>query len=270
MSRLLALVVVTLIAGAGSALADNTTCAGAIFVVPDGSMHEGTFTAPGQLRWFRFAPRAGRSYSLAIENLSPTDVQPFVEFSEDNARLGSCAGPEPTTVFTESADPASRAVSAVVGSARASFVSEATTDFFFAISTGAVGQSYRVRVEETTLFSPYFTTLGQAETYYRLANTTGSPIAFTLRLVDDAGVVVATHEATLPPNGTAPLIYTGAPMAELTGLNVPSGRIGQATVVHSGPPGAIAADGYWGATPGKGGVAGFAVPIAIGPARQQR
>jgi hypothetical protein len=270
MSRLFALIVVALVAGTGTALADNTNCSGAVFVVPDGSLHQGVFTAPGQLRWFRFVAKADRSYAIAIENLSPTDLQPFVEFSEDNARLGTCAGPEPNTRFTETADPASRGLSGVVGSARATYVSDTTTDFFFAISTGVVGQSYRVRVEETTLFSPFFTTRGPIETYYRLANTTDAPVAFTLTLVDDAGTIVATHAATLPPNGTAPLISTGPPVAGVVGLGVPDDTTGQAIIVHWGPPGAIAADGYWSGSPGKGGVAGFAVPIAIGPARQQR
>jgi hypothetical protein len=123
MSRLFALIVVALVAGTGTALADNTNCSGAVFVVPDGSLHQGVFTAPGQLRWFRFVAKADRSYAIAIENLSPTDLQPFVEFSEDNARLGTCAGPEPNTRFTETADPASRGLSGVVGSARATYVS---------------------------------------------------------------------------------------------------------------------------------------------------
>jgi hypothetical protein len=47
------------------ARADNTSCKGAIFLVPDGSLHTGMFTAAGQLRWFRFAPKAGRSIQSA-------------------------------------------------------------------------------------------------------------------------------------------------------------------------------------------------------------
>jgi hypothetical protein len=268
MSRLTTLVVASAVLGvaAPAAALDNTSCNGAIFVVSDGSLHTGTFTAAGQLRWFRFATKADRSYAITIENLSPTDVQPFVEFSEDNTRLGTCAGPEAATLFTDTADPATRAAGGVIGSARATFVSNSATDFFFAVSTGKAGQSFRVRVDDTTLFSPFFTTRSGYETHYRFANTTSMALVGTLKLVDDGGAVVATHTFKLPANSTSPVIYTGPAAAPLVGLNVPNNRTGQAIVTHNGPPGALAADGYWGSP--KGVIT--AVPIAIGPARPPR
>jgi hypothetical protein len=229
-----------------AARADNTACAGAIFLVPDGSLHTGTFSAAGQLRWFRFAPKANRSYSIGIENLSPTDFQPFVEFSEDNTRINTCAGEELSTLFTESQEPASRALKGTIGSARASFTAEKDIDLFFAISTGKVRRSFRIHVQETTLYSPWFTTQGSYETYYRLANTTTNVVKATLRLVNDAGTVVATHSLDIPANSVAPIIYTGAAIPGATGLAVPDDTTGQAILTHSGPPGAIAVDGSWG------------------------
>ena len=247
-----------------AAVADNTSCAGAIFVVPDGSLHTGSFTAAGQLRWFRFATRPDRSYAISIENMSPTDAQPFVEFSEDNTRLGTCTGPEANTLFMETADPASRAVGGVIGSARATFVAEKATDFFFAVSTGKAGQTFRVHVTDTTLFSPFFTTVTPYETYYRFSNTTSASLVGTLKLINDAGAVVATHTFKLAPNSTTPVIYTGPAAAPLVSLAVANGVTGQAIVTHNGPPGAISADGYWGSTKGA---AGVAVPIVIEPRR---
>jgi hypothetical protein len=245
------------------AQADNTACKGAIFLVPDGSLHTGTFTAAGQLRWFRFAPKAGRSYSIGIENLSPTDLQPWVEFSEDNTRLESCAGPEFTTLFTESQEPASKAVKGTIGSARASFTAEKSVDAFFAISTGKVKQSYRIHVQETTMYSPWFTTMGSYETFYRLANTTSGSVNATLRLVNEAGAIVATHTVAIAADSVASVIYTGVAAPGMIGLGLPDNTTGQAILTHSGPPGAIAISGSWG--DGKT----LFVPIAFTSRRQR-
>lgn len=263
MRRRTAIVILGLSLSPAPVWADNTICKGAIFLVPDGSRHTGSFTAAGQLRWFRFAPKAGRSYSIGIENLSPTDLQPFVEFSEDNTRAETCAGPEVATLFTESHEPASKAVKGTIGSARASFTAEKSIDLFFAISTGKVKQSFRIHVEETTLYSPWFTTMGSFETYYRLANTTSGTVNATLRLLNEAGATVATHSLTIAADSVASVIYTGAAAPGMVGLAVADNTTGQAILTHSGPPGAIAVTGSWG--DGKT----MFVPIAF-TARRQR
>lgn len=245
------------------ARADNTTCKGAISLVPDGSRHTGSFTSAGQLRWFRFAPKAGRSYSIGIETPSSTDRPPFVEFSEDNTRTGTCAGPELTTPFTESHEPAWKAVKRTVGSARASFTAEQSVDLFFAISTDRVKQSFRIHVDETTLYSPWFTTMGSNETFYNVANTTTGFVNATLRLVNDAGATVATHRLTIAADSVASVIYTGPVAAGMIGLALADNTTGQAILTHSGPPGAIAISGSWG--DGKT----VFVPIAFTARRQQ-
>src|SRR5437763_867800 len=60
--------------GAAMAQADNTSCNGATFVVPDGGTHEGDLSGPGA-RWYRFVAKAGRSYAIMLENLTPGDEQ---------------------------------------------------------------------------------------------------------------------------------------------------------------------------------------------------
>jgi hypothetical protein len=191
--------------------ADNTVCSGAVFLIPDGSLHTGTFTAAGQLRWFRFAVKADRSYAITVENPSPTDVQPYIEISEDMSRLGTCAGAEPDFMYMDSADPASGATMGVIGAARATYKSTTNTDFFFSLVNGVNGQSYRVRVQDTTLFGAFFTTRNGFETYLRMSNTTNLPISVTLKLTNDAGAVVANQTLTIAANATAPTISTGSP-----------------------------------------------------------
>ncbi|MGH9147557.1 MAG: hypothetical protein ACRD1Q_12670 [Vicinamibacterales bacterium] len=251
----------------GAARADNTVCTGAVFLIPDGSLHTGSFTAAGQLRWFRFAVKTDRSYAITVENPSPTDVQPYIEISEDQSRLGTCAGPEPDFMYMDSADPASGATMGVIGAARATYKSTSNTDFFFSLVNGVNGQSYRVRVQETTLFGAFFTTRNGFETYFRISNTTNLPLSVTLKLISDAGMAVANQTLTVAANATAPTIYTGSPTASATGLSVANDTTGQIIITHNGPPGGIAVDGYWGKT---GGANRVAAAIRIEPARQVR
>ena len=263
MRRRTAVVILGLSLSPAPAWADNTICKGAIFLVPDGSRHTGSFTAAGQLRWFRFAPKAGRSYSIGIENLSPTDLQPFVEFSEDNTRgrdVRRTGGHHPLHGVPRAS---LKAVKGTIGSARASFTAEKSIDLFFAISTGKVKQSFRLHVEETTLYSPWFTTMGSFETYYRLANTTSGFVNATLRLLNEAGATVATHSLTIAADSVASVISTGVAAPAMVGLAVADNTTGQAILTHSGPPGAIAVTGSWG--DGKT----MFVPIAF-TARRQR
>ena len=76
--------------GARSARADNTVCDGAIFLVPDGSAQTGTLAA-GETRWFKYDNKARRSYSIEVENLSPTDGAHLALVG--NMHSGSCTGP---------------------------------------------------------------------------------------------------------------------------------------------------------------------------------
>jgi len=206
--------------------ADNTICTGAIYLVPDGSMHVGTFTAPNQDRWFRFVAKANRSYALVSENLSPTDVQAGVGMF---APIGpDCMGSMLFTTGSNMTEPVTIDPLNSYGSVRRTMMVAADTEVFFRIDGSA---DFRVRVEETTQFSPAWTTNGTFDTFYSLQNTTNAVISGTLTLSSIAGAVIDTEAVVIPAGGTF--------SANTSSMGTTRGQSGVATLVHNGPPGAV-------------------------------
>ncbi len=252
---------ILLVAFTPGAQADNTACSGAVLMVPDGSPHEGTFTAPGQQRWYRFIAKENRSYAVMTENLSSTDEQFALSIAFDPT---SSCNPNDTLLSTigESTEPV--ALSFGSGSERFLIVVPFDTNVFFPL-VGFSGGAFRVRVEETTLFNPLWSTFGGFETFYRFQNSTNASCDVTLRMVNDAGMQVANTTFPIPANSTVPTVFTG-PTAQ-GGLNLADNQAGQAVITHDCPPGAIQVDGFTGrfdlAAP-------VVLPIKIQTARQMR
>jgi hypothetical protein len=226
--------------GAHSARADNTTCEGAILLVPDGAAHTGTVTS-GQ-RWFKFVNKANRSYSVEIENLSPTDVARLAFMGDTHT--GSCAGPFfGGTIPRSLAEPATQDGTKLnLGTGGDREVVQPPSpglpgELFFGIVVQPNGGDFRVRVEETTLYSPAWTTNGGFDTHWTVQNTINEVLFGTLVLLDSAGQTVL--KVDLPP--TAPFaIPPGGTYATNTQLlHVPRNRVGSALFFHNGPPGAV-------------------------------
>jgi hypothetical protein len=240
---------------------DNTACAGSWPLVPDGDAQQGTFTAASQARWFRFAVRPNRSYAVLLEHGSPFDVQP--QICSTGRIAGSClSGPTPSFVDRSIQEPAESTTNIVT---RFGYKAISATDVFFSANQcggGTTPQDFRVRVVETTLTSPLFTTFNGFETFYRFNNPTNQNVSVTLTLIDDSGVQVASTTFTVNANSTAATRNTGP-----TDLNLADNTAGQAYITYDGLPGAIQVDGFSG---------NFSVnppivlPIKIVPARQQR
>lgn len=211
-----------------AATADNTACAGAIFLTPDGSMHEGDFTGPSQERWFRFVGKGNRSYALVSENLSPTDVLAAVGMLSP---IGpNCAGMVLPNTLSNDVEPVPISPGNVFGAVRRTLVLAAGTEVFFPVTGGFPGR-FRVRVEETTIFSPAFSTNGSFNTFYSFQNTANLSVNGTLTLFDIGGSIVDTESATIPGGGT--LSTNTAAMMTLRN------QTGVAVFTHNGPPGVI-------------------------------
>jgi len=223
--------------------ADNTTCDGRVWVIPDGATHEGAFTALDQERWFWFRGLPDRSYTFVAENLSPTDEQAFVgvvswtmtPLSPSCDNLFPLGAVHTSAVTTSTTIPDSAAGDLSAGSARVSFISTQEVNLLFVStspSSGTPGR-FRVRVEETTLFSPAWSTFGTFETYYSCVNTTNDgTIDAILRLIDTTGAEVATFNFTDIPAG-------GTVSTNTEALGVANSLNGSATWAHNGPPGAF-------------------------------
>lgn len=253
--------------GAAMAQADNTSCNGATFVVPDGSTHEGDLSGAGP-RWYRFVAKAGRSYAIMLENLTPGDQQAEIGvvgiFDACGGALvpanDAADGQEPVgtrgTTLGEIGDAA--------GATRQALRATANGELFFEVldlNTNNPAR-FRVRVEETTLFNPLWSTEDGLVTHYRLYNTTNQPCTVTLDLRTDNNGVPAGGPSTVTFN-----LAANSSVNRRTGpadLNVHAGQVGHATIAHTCTPGAILADAFL----SHGG--GRVLPLKVTTARQQR
>jgi hypothetical protein len=88
-----------------------------------------------------------------------------------------------------------------------------------------------MRVEETTLFNPAWSTNGAFDAFYSFQNTTTGAIDGTLTLLSTAGTVVDTATATIAAGGTF--------STNTAAMSTPRNQTGVAIFTHNGPPGAI-------------------------------
>jgi hypothetical protein len=232
---------------ASAGYADNDVCSGAIVLVPDGSASVGTLAAaaPGVTRWFRFVGKAHRSYAVMLENLTSPSQQSEIAAADMTASCGGPSlNPRPDTDFIEPVSISCLGSASFCGAARTALKTAGDTDVFFpVIQINEVhGAQFRVRVEETTQFNPFWSTSSGFETYYAIQNTTNDDCSVTLDLRTQAngtpagGASSATF--TLAAN-TSTTRHTGA-----GDLNLANSQVGQATVTHDCPPGAIQVDAY--------------------------
>ncbi len=240
---------------------DNTACTGAIFLVPDGSPHEGTFTVLGQSRHFRFVARANRSYAVMVENLSPTDGEQNVSMTNPT---DACAGTNLPITSNSQTEPFNNIGLGMsqFGGARLSLVAANNTEAFFAVGTGlaSVPGNFRVRVEETTLFNPGWSRGGGFNTFYSFQNTTNATCNATLTLFNAGGTQVATSNLMIAAGALAAVNTTGLMFST-------SDTFGTATLTHNCPPGGILADAAianFGTSPAA------IIPAKFQSARQQR
>jgi len=231
--------------------ADNTVCTGARVLRADGTEQTGSFTAVGQDRWYKFEIYANRSYAIFAENLSNSDtasvVNQFVNVVIDACGGASLGGTNLSFIETAPLTDGDG------GTAIA--IRPTTTTTAFKQLFGTDGGSFRIRVEETTLFNPAWSTFGTFETFYSCINVTDSgTLDATLRLFNTAGAEVGSFNFDNIPAGGTVSTNTGT-------LGVADGN-GSATLTHNGPPGGIICEAA---------IADFATaPRVIQPVKFQR
>jgi len=251
---------------AAMAQADNTSCNGATFVVPDGSTHEGDLSGANQ-RWYRFVAKAGRSYAIMLENLTAGDEQAEIgALGVFDACGGALVPTNDTADFQEPVGTrgANGEPGLAAGATRQALVASANGELFFNVGDLDTSNAarFRVRVEETTLFNPLWSTDDGFSTHYRLYNTTNRACSVTLDL--------RTDNNGAPVGGPSTVTFTlaaNSSVSRRTGpadLNVKAGQVGHATIAHTCTPGAILADAFL-SHPG-----GRMLPLKVTTARQQR
>ncbi len=270
---LVALAGLLLAAVVPAAHADNSTCTGAVLLVPDGSSFTGeTGTSP--VKWFRFVARANRSYAVMLENLTVTSADGITPDQQPELAIGdavaTCGGAPlnvwDTLDFWEPVSISCQGQPSLCGAARQSLQSAVDGDVFFGVWNTLLGHpasaQFRVRVEETTLFSSFWTTASGFRTVYRIYNTTNLGCSVTLRLRTDGDAAPAGGSGTVTFN-----LAGNHSVSRHTGpgdLNLAAGQQGHATITHNCTPGAIQVDGYLALGNVK------MLPVGFTAARQQR
>jgi hypothetical protein len=242
------------------ARADNTACAGAIYVIPDGSVHSGTFTAPGQQRWFTFEAKGTRSYVITVENMTPQDIMPVVGSSTPTTDCAGTLVSSLGSIVTSSwaTEPVNGAASN--GGMRWSILNLVDTTVNFPAVLGVAGGAFQVRVEDTTQINTFFSTFSGFNTFYRLANTSNQPtLTVWIKMISDANTTLKFIQISILANRSYATMNTTA-----TGLlSIPANTAGFTLFCHDGPTGALALDGFL--------MQGTVVlPIKILDARQKR
>jgi len=268
----LAGVLLSLAANAG---ADNSTCANALLLVPDGSSQVGQLGAapgPDTRKFYRFVAKAGRSYAVMLENLTSPDQQSAIGAP---SVTDGCGGPVvPVRDAADFIEPQSSDAASLTScgspngcpfAERMTLIATADADAVFPVIQFNTpnGADFRVRVEETTLFNPFWTTAGGLRTSYRILNTTHSTCSVTLDLRTDANGTPAggTSSATFNLAGNRSVTRT----TSAADLNIGGGQTGHATVLHDCTPGAIQVDAFISNALGT-----ILLPVTVAPARQQR
>ena len=208
---------------------DLLVCNAEKVLVPDGRLTTGTIGA-GVTEWFAADLKIGDSYSLEFKNTqldSPaSSVAPgvlTVYRGDDGCSGNSTLSATDTTAADPSDGPAS---------VRVSFTASGASTFFRArLVNGPAGPiQYSVGWSDTTMFSPAWSTNASFDTYYAVANTTGSSLSGVLILFDSSGSILGSSYLTIPAGQKV--------STNTVALGITRNRKGFARFTHDGPPGA--------------------------------
>ena len=227
----LAVAALTLVPAA--AFAQNNTAGAAKNIMFGSTSQDFIGAAPNDQNWFRFQVKAGRSYCVEVDN-GETDVSvrdPFVSVFRSNG----------TTLIGSNEDIGDEPDASLLS--RVCYISGFTEDNLAnvidsPITIGTPG-NFRIRVVDTTVFSPWFFSGSGFEAFILIKNTTDTPRSATVTLYNTAGTVTGTPQTgTVPVNGSFNLQVSATPP---TGFGLASAS-GGVQIAHTGPPGALIAN----------------------------
>ena len=208
----------------------------------------------GSPSWYLVHLKAGHSYSVDVWDSTDTAV------IGGSATLALIALDCTTTVSTTDQTAVDPDLSNNFG-ARISWIQVSDASGYLQVgTTDPSGDAYTIRITDTTLHNPRWTTYTHFVTSYGFMNTTNTSISGVLTMTDVLSGEHYVANVTIPAGGQRFII------ASATGgdINVGKEAAGFAAFTFVGPPGAILADSYY-----INGNASVVVPSTFGARNDQ-
>lgn len=207
-----------------------TTCGADPVLSSDGTVTSEDFIAVASAAYYTLNVKGGHSYS--IEVWDPFD--PTAGVSPAIGLLATDCTTKVTSTDVTNMDPD-------LGggfSDRISWIQGSDATIHIAVNNPDQnnGYTFYIRVTDTTLFNPRWSTFSGYASTWGLTNTTPTDISGTMTVIDSSGSVLATYPATF--KAAQPTFLTTVQ------LSIPANHSGYANFTYVGPPGAFVADGF--------------------------
>jgi hypothetical protein len=215
------------------AQANNTTSLDAYSLMPGATAAEGTLSDAVTERWYKFFAIAGRSYCAETQGgvffdsgASAGDIDTVITVLRSDGTTVVLTNDQATT------EPRASSLS------RACWISLFSETTRIRVQRFFSGQAFnfRVRLVETTLFSPWYFLGSDYGAYTVLRNTTSTSVSYIIQWRNAAGFVVGTANGTLAANAG-----TFVNARDITGV-LPANTNGTVEILYNASPGAIVAN----------------------------
>ena len=206
----------------------GTACGGDPILPTDGSVLQADYVPTGAANWYYINVKAGHSYAVEIYDSYDSQIGGSATLT---IVASNCTTPVQTTDVT-SMDPD---LSQNFG-ARMSWIQATDSAAYIEVqSSDPNGSLYNVRIVDTTLVNPRWSTYAPFSTQYSFTNnTSAADITGTLSIYDSSGSLLSTKSITIPKASQQFYIF-----------NTPASHVGFATFAYTGASGAITADAFF-------------------------
>jgi hypothetical protein len=208
MKRIQVLLGVCLVMVPLTASAQNNSAANAVgYKAGEGWINVNVGAAPNNQRWYAYQVVQGRSY--CVEGVS--EATPTLDYDGETTVFRNNG----TTVVGSSDDAFTEPDMGTFNPGRVCYISDESTVHYARVGNfgldPTVVRSYRWRVEDTTLFCPWFFSGNGFEAFILIRNSAATAVKVTVRLRNTAGVIVGTPQtATVPANASFNLQVSAA------------------------------------------------------------
>ena len=227
-----------------------TTCGFDPVLATDGRTSIEDLIAPGSQAFYTINAKEGHSYSVEVwDTVDPTAmISPTIQVLQTDC-ITAVSVSDTTAMEPDLRGGFSRRVSWAQGT-------DATLQIGILNPDQDNPYLYQIRVADTTLHSPRWSTLAGFSTHYGFVNNTSVEIRGVLSLTSIQPLQTYSATITIPAHNE---VFVAIPSSS---FNIPDNLYGFADFQFAGAPGAITADGYF--QTANNGVFSIA-PTAFGP-----